>query len=177
METSGEAWTRATSSVIGTVLMVAVVVVLAAVTGVSVFGSADSQSVAPQVSVSHELVDDGAERTVAITLESGDAVRTDRLYVTGSKPLDVGGAPGSGTPANDAFASGREPLSESAGNNPPQVGIGETWDASETVYVDPTGSADGVTVRILWTSGGVRGVNPGTPTGEDTYQVATFTVG
>ena len=72
-------------------------------TTVSAFVLAQDSDVpppAPQISVSHGLVDDGSEQTVAVTLEGGNAVATDQLYVAGSKPLDIGGAPGSGTPAN-----------------------------------------------------------------------------
>jgi hypothetical protein len=168
---------RAVSSTIAVVLMVAVVVVLSAVISVVVFDvGSQVQSPSPDVVVSNSLVDDGAEQTIAVTLEAGDAVRTDRLYVSGSKTLDIGGAPGSATPANENYASGREAFTESSGTNPPQVGIGETWDAGETVYLDPVGSAEGVTVQIYWNTEPVKGINPGTVEGENSYLIAEFTV-
>ncbi|WP_277542397.1 hypothetical protein [Haloarcula laminariae] len=124
----------------------------------------------------YELVADGGERTVAITLTTGDAVATEKLYVVGSKDIDIGGAPGSSTPAQERYSSERETFTESSGGNPPQVGIGETWDAGETVYVDPDGGVDGVRITVYWTSESVEGINPGQPEGEYSYKVSEFTV-
>jgi flagellin-like protein len=167
---------RGVSETVATVLMVAVVLVLASVTAGFVGGLADeSQPVAPQVALEHELVADGGEMTIAVTLAAGDAVRTDQLYVSGSKRLDIGGAPDSSTPANDAYASERETFTESSGGNPPQVDIGETWESGETVYLDPAGSATGVTVEVYWNTKPVAGVNPGSVQGEDSYLLAEFT--
>lgn len=168
---------RGVAPVIAVTLLVALVVVL--VTTVSAFVLANQSDVpppAPQISVSHATVPDGGERTVAVTLDAGDAVATDRLYVTASKPLDVGGAPGSTAPANDAYASSRENVVEASGDNPPQVGIGEQWESGETIYLDPEGSADGVTVEIYWNTEPVRGVNPGSVEGDDAYLIAEFRV-
>jgi flagellin-like protein len=170
---------RGESSVIAVVLMVAVVVILGSVVGGYVFGVGDEQTPAPAVSVSYETVEAGSERTIAVTLEAGDAVETDKLYVIASKDIDIGGAPGSSPAnarANENFASGLEKFTESSGTNPPQVGIGDTWEAGETVYLDPVGSVDGVTVSIYWNTDPVDGVNPGTVRGEDSYKIAEFTV-
>lgn len=168
---------RGVSPVIGTVMMVSVVVILASVASVVVFDlGGGQQSPAPPVAVEHEVVADGGDPVIAITLRSGEAVRTDRLYTGGSTPMDIGGSPSSSTPANDAYASDRETFTESSGSNPPQVGIGETWEAGETVYLDPTGSVEGTTVRIYWNTEPVEGINPGTVTGEDSYRVVTFSV-
>jgi len=172
---------RAVSPIISTILLVAVVVVLSATISVFVLDlGSDLQSEAPYIEVSGEFVqavDDG-ERAVAITLTAGDTAQTEQLYVSGSKPLDIGGRPGhSSTPANDAYASRREKFTEASGSNPPQVGIGDTWDAGETVYVDPDGAADGVTISIYWTSTSVEGVNPGTPAGDTTYKLTTVEMG
>jgi len=134
------------------------------------------ESTAPNAETEYELVADGPERTVAITLSAGDGVATDQLYVVGSKELDIGGAPGSGTPANDQWASSRETFTESSGSSP-QVGIGPTWDAGETVYVDPVRGVEGVRVSIYWTTGPVEGINPGRPGGEHSYKIDEFTVG
>jgi len=168
---------RGVAPVIAVTLLVAFAVILA--TTVSAFvltENPDLPPAAPQISVSHQLVPDGSEQTVAVTLEGGDAFDTDQLYVTGSKPLDIGGAPGNGTPADDAYASDRENFVEAAGDSPPQVGIGEQWQAGETVYLDPEGTAEGVTISIYWNTQPVEGVNPGTVTGDDAYLIAQFRV-
>lgn len=167
---------RGVSSVVAVVLMVAVVVILGSAVGAFVFGLGDQQTPAPSISVSHQTVVDGSERTIAVTLEAGDAVQTDKLYVIASKDIDIGGPPGSSTAANEGFASNLEKFTESSGSNPPQVGIGDTWEAGETIYLDPIGSADGVTVGIYWNTDPVDGVNPGTVSGEDSYKIAEFTV-
>jgi hypothetical protein len=119
-------------------------------------------TVAPAIGVSHATVTDGGEVCVAIAFEGGESVRIDRLSATGSRPVDVGNAPGTATAADDADASRLEPLTESVPGAPPQVGVGSTWEVGETVYVDPAGRADGVTVRLYWSStpvsdGGVGG--------------------
>ena len=161
--------------------MVAIVVILSATASVFLFDTGSSiQSEAPSIVVSGEFVEavDDGEKAVAITLAAGDAVQTDRLYVSGSKPLDIGGHPDtSPTPANDDYVSDREKFTESAGGNPPQVGLGDTWEAGETVYVDPKGSADDVTVSVYWTSRSVEGINPGTPTGKTAYKLTTIEMG
>lgn len=167
---------RGVSPVIGVVMLVSITVILASVVSVMAIGVGDQpQAVAPKISISHELVEDGGEQTVAITLESGEAVETEHLYVTGSVDVDIGGSPDSDEPANDAYASSREKFTESDDGDP-QVNIGDTWDAGETVYVDPVGSADGVTVRIYWSAEDVQGVNPGTVTDADAYRLEEFTV-
>ena len=168
---------RGVTSTVGTVLMVSTALLVAALVGAVVFDLDPRQEPAPQVVLSHELVDDG-EQSVAVTMESGDAVRIDRLYVVGSKNLDVGGppdAPGN-TSADEQFASERERFDESSGGRPPQVDVGERWGAGETVYLDPVGRAEGVTVTIYWSSAAIEGRNPGTVTGRDTYEIASFTV-
>lgn len=172
---------RAVSPIISTILLVAVVVILSATISVFVLELGSTiQADAPYIELSGEFVaavDDG-EQAVAITLVAGDTAQTDQLYVSGSKSLDIGGRPSSSsTPANDAYASRREKFTEASGDNPPQVGIGETWEAGETIYVDPEGVADGVTISIYWTSMSVEGVNPGTPAGDTTYKLTTVEMG
>lgn len=111
-----------------------------------------------------------------MTLEAGSSVATDQLYVTASKPIDIGGAPGSATPANDAYASSRENFVEASGDNPPQVGIGERWESGETIYLDPEGSARGVTIEIYGNTEPVQGITPGTVEGDDASLIAEFRV-
>ena len=166
---------RGVSPVIGVVLLVAIVVVLAATVGVLAFNMKDTrQDPAPKVTVSYELVDDGAEKTIAITLDTGEAVETEQLYVQGSKDIDIGG-PSSGVAADESYASDREKFTESSSGNP-QVDIGDTWEAGETVYVDPVGDTEGTTIRIYWSARTVQGVNPGTVANDTSYRIAEFTV-
>jgi hypothetical protein len=168
---------RGVAPVIAVTILVALVVVLATVvSGYVLVRGSDPPPPAPQITVSHELVPDGSERTVAVTLEAGDAVATDQLYVSGSKPLDIGGSPDSATPANDAYASSKENFVEASGDNPPQVGIGDRWETGETIYLDPEGTAENVVIRIYWNTEPVEGVNPGTVTGDDAYLIAEFRV-
>ncbi|WP_187347794.1 type IV pilin [Haloplanus rubicundus] len=167
---------RSVAPVIAVTLLVALVVVLATtVSGFVLTNETDVPPPAPQISVSHTTVPDGDERTVAVTLDAGDAVATDQLYVAGSKPLDIGGPPGSAMAADDGDASARENFAETAAGDP-QVSIGAQWEASETVYLDPKGSADGVTIEIYWNTEPVQGDDPGTVTGDDAYLIAEFRV-
>jgi flagellin-like protein len=165
---------RAVSSVLAVLLLVAVVIVLATTTsGYVLDRDTEVPPPAPQISVSHDTVSVGGDDLVAVTLDGGDVVRIDRLYLVGSKPLDVGGAPGGGTLATEADASRRERLAEAQGGGPPQVGIGETWDAGETISLDPVGDADGVTVRVYWST---RPIEDGTITDDHAYEIVEFTV-
>jgi FlaG/FlaF family flagellin (archaellin) len=177
MEAHMEDGGRGVTPVVGILMLVSVTVILGAGVGAYAYDlGPGGQSPAPGVQLSHEVVSDGSDEVVAVTLTAGDSVRTDRLYVGASKELDIGGPPGSATPANEAHASELETFTESSGSNPPQVDIGETWDAGETVYLDPVGDAEGVTIRLYWNTEPVEGVNPGTVRGDDSYRIATFTV-
>lgn len=168
---------RGVSSLVGTLLLVAVSVVIASSLGMMVLNPGSTlPTEAPQVSVSHELVDDGNDQVVAVTFKAGDIVNINHLYVDGSKQLDIGGAPSSATPANEAFASEQEAFAEASGNNPPQVGTGVTWDPGETVYFDPVGEATDLTITIYWNENSIQDVNPGQVSGEDSYIVAEITI-
>jgi flagellin-like protein len=163
---------RAVSPVIAVVLMVAIVVVLAAAVGALAFSFGDSaQPREPQVQVSH-AVTDGGDPLIAVTHESGDAIAVDQLYVTASTNVDIG----SESVADDKHASEREAFAEASDGNPPQVDVGDTWNAGETVYLDPDGGVEGVTVRINWNTQPVQDVNPGKVEGADSYELAEFTV-
>jgi FlaG/FlaF family flagellin (archaellin) len=165
---------RGTSSVIGIILLIGVAVILGSVISVFALGVTDKTTAeAPTVSTSYTLVQDGDEKTIAVTRQGGEAIEADHLYVTGTKRLDIGGSPSSGAPADESYASSKEKFSEGAD----QANVGETWDAGETVYLDSVGSVDGVTVRIAWSSQPVTQVNPGTPRGDDSFILDKFTVG
>ncbi|WP_254821160.1 type IV pilin [Haloglomus halophilum] len=163
---------RAVSPVIAVVLMVAIVVVLATAVGALAFSFGDStQPPEPRIQVSH-TVTDGGDPLIAITHEAGDSIAVDQLYVTASTPVDIG----SESVADDKHASEREAFAESSSGNPPQVDVGDTWDAGETVYLDPVGDVEGVTVRINWNTQPVQDVNPGQVEGADSYELVEFTV-
>lgn len=167
---------RGDAPVVGTLLLVAVVIVVATTASAYVLSDAgDLPTPAPRVAVSHETVPDGGERTVAVTMETGDAVRIDHLYVVGSVPVDVGGAPGSASPADEADASSRALVAERTGGTL-QVATGATWDAGETIYVDPVGRAAGVSIRLYWSSRPVTAGDPTPGTEADAYPIAEFTV-
>lgn len=166
--------TRAVTPVVGIALLVAVAVVLAGVVSIFALDFGEStQPDAPTMAVTYELVEDGAERTVAVTHAGGDTVAADHLTVVGTADLDVGGSPSSATPADEQWASSRERFDEGGD----QVGVGDTWDSGETVYVDPEGSVDDVTIRFVWSEGGVTGANPGRARGESSFVIAEVVVG
>ena len=171
---------RGMSSAIGIILLVALTVIVAVTVAVFALGLAsDVQPKAPYIETSHELVDDiddsTDDKTIAITLEAGDTVDVDRLYVAGSKPIDIGGPPGTSRAAEESYASPLENFTET-NTDTPQIAIGDTWDAGETVYVDPDGTVDGVTVSIYWVSRAVEGYNPGKPAGENSYRLTRIQV-
>jgi len=167
---------RAVTPVISTILLVAIAVILAATVSVFALGFTDDVSAErPVVSVSYDLVPDGGEQTIAITNTQGDPVEAAHLTVVGSTDVDVGGPPGTGGggEATERFASPRERFDEGGD----QVGVGDAWEAGETVHVDPVGSVEDVTVRFVWSEQPVTGVNPGSPEGKTTHVIAKVTVG
>lgn len=74
-----------------------------------------------------------------ITFHSGEAIRADRLLLVASKPVDIAGER---TAANGNYASEAERFAESAGSNPPQVGVGDNWDAGEPVWISRNGDIE-----------------------------------
>ncbi|MBP2252256.1 flagellin-like protein [Halarchaeum solikamskense] len=172
---------RGVSAVVGVVLLLAVAVLLAVTVGTLALGLGEqTQPTAPTTSVSYELVDRGdgsGEQLIAITKRSGEPVKTDYPYVGGSTPLDIGAGPESDRPTadSDSKASGLEAFTESYMGAPPQVGIGDAWEAGETVYVDPVGEASGTDVTLYWNTRDVAGNNPGEVEGSDSYDIGSFT--
>lgn len=168
---------RAVTPVVAVVLLVTVTVLLASVAGVFSFSTLGIHGPpAPQISVSHEFVEDGSERTLAVTMVGGEPVEIAHLYVLGKRDLDIGSEPGSPGEADEAFASRLEPFSEATDGNPPQIGVGETWETGETIYLDPVGKADGVTIGIFWSSQPVEEGDPSGARGRRSYKIAQFTV-
>lgn len=165
---------RAAANVLGNLYVAGLVVVLAGTAGLFIFGfGAPVSEPAPQVSVTHAIVEDGGDPVVEVTLDAGTSVDIDKLYVVASQPVDIGSAPGTGdTAADDGSASEREAFAEAPPGDPPQVNVGDTWDAGESVYFDPDGDANDVTISIYWTSEPVEGINPGTVEGDESYKIA-----
>jgi len=166
---------RGATSVIGIILLVGLAVIIAATVTVLALGLTDNaEDETPVFSVSYDLVDDGSGGSVvAVTHASGDSVEAGNLYVVGSKDVDIGAAPGEPGGANDQWASERERFDEGSD----QVGVGDRWEAGETVYLDPVGGVDGVTIRFAWSKEDVQSQNPGLPRGENSFVVAKFTIG
>ena len=127
------------------------------------------------MSVTHSVIEDSTDSddpVVKVTLDAGTSVDIDKLYVVASEPVDIGSAPDTDGAADDGSASEREAFAEAEAGDPPQVDIGDTWDAGESVYFDPTGDANEVTISIYWTSEPVEGINPGTVSGDESYKIA-----
>lgn len=168
---------RADSSVVGTVYLVGLAVVLAAIASAFVLSNgAPVTTDAPTITLSHDVVDDGDDGVVAVTHEGGDTVEVRKMYVSGSVEIDIGSAPGTTGAADSSSASSREAFAEAPPGDPPQVDIGETWESGETIYLDPVTDPDGITISIFWNTKEVRGVNPGTVEGSESYKIAEFTV-
>ena len=166
---------RAAANVLGNLYVAGLVVVLAGTAGVFIFGLGSPVSdPAPQASVSHSIVEDPSDPgdpVVAVTLDAGTSMNVDQLYIVASDPVDIGGAPPS-SGLSDSYASERESFNEAPPGGSPQIDIGDTWDAGETVYFDPTGDVDDVTISIYWNPEPVAGINPGTVEGDGSYKIA-----
>ncbi|GGN17826.1 hypothetical protein GCM10009021_18350 [Halarchaeum nitratireducens] len=143
----------------------------------------ETQAKAPTVSVDHRITNstggtdydtstDG-DNLVAVTLESGGPLEIDQLYVTASKEIDIGSAedPGRAYESEESL-SDREAFTE--GTDGPQIGIGETWQAGETIYLNPEGNATDTDVSIYWTSKSLRAQEAGEVSPGDSYEIASF---
>jgi flagellin-like protein len=93
---------RGVSPVIGIVLIIAIAVVLAGTVGVFAFGISDeTQPAAPDVAFSTEYDRTGASDSITLTVQSGDAVETDKLtlqlvdaeVVSGPSEPEISGSP------------------------------------------------------------------------------------
>ncbi|MBP2252255.1 flagellin-like protein [Halarchaeum solikamskense] len=178
---------RGASSVIGVILLVGIVIVLiGAITPFVMNLAGETQAKAPTVSVDHRITNasggtdyttDG-DNLIAVTLESGGPIQTDQLYLTSSKAVDIGSATGAdGTNAADDINADDEdtPKRERFAEGNDQTGIGDTWEAGETVYLDPDGSATDTSVSIYWTSKPVKAQDEGEISPGDSYEIASFT--
>jgi FlaG/FlaF family flagellin (archaellin) len=139
------------SPVIGVVIIVGVTVVLsAAVAGFVFTQQRGLQSPGPTATFEFDLVEnDEGNDLLLVTHSAGEPIALDKLLLVADRPVDLGG---SNNDPNQDFATTGEKLDEGNG----QVGVGETWEAGETIEVlagdygsDPD-ELDGVTLRLVW---------------------------
>jgi flagellin-like protein len=120
---------RGQSEVIGTILTVAIVVILGAVVGQYVFGldiiQAGEQNVGPQISFDTTIESNG---DLVIRHESGNGAETSELSIVGSES-DV---------LRDSSAL--------------KSALDEEWTSSEAITLTESELTDGETVRIIWES-------------------------
>lgn len=120
--------TRGVPSVVGTLFMVAIVVILAALIGKFVFGldivQGGQQAVAPQMSYDTEFTESANELTIDHT--GGDVVEASTLEVVGTQ---------SGTLLSSSDIDSQ---------------VGPEWEEGETLTVSGVQSSE--TVRIVWQS-------------------------
>jgi flagellin-like protein len=169
-DTSGD---RGTSSVVGTILLVAVVVV-GGVTSAYVLDV--RQEVAgpdiPSDAIEAEHGEHLDGEWVRFTLTAGDAVQADRLVVVATTEVDIHGDEDEVGYTDPDYKSRSESFTEGAD----QAGIGDAWTAGEDVYVGSDSDLSGETFRVVWNTEPVEGENPGEVVGEDSHVLFEFTV-
>jgi FlaG/FlaF family flagellin (archaellin) len=139
------------SPVVGVVMIVGVTVVLSAVVaGYGFTQQRGLQSPGPTATFEFDLVqnDDGND-LLLVTHSAGEPIALDKLLLVADRPVDLGGA---NNDPSQTYATTGEKLDEGNG----QVGIGETWEAGETIevlagdYGSGPDELDGVTLRLVW---------------------------
>jgi flagellin-like protein len=169
---------RGVSAVVGTTLLVAVVVVLAAVVGSYTLGLWDRvASPAPNVTLEYERISDAETahdgEALRVTLTNGNALQANQVAIISTTPIDLyGGATGFYEPG----LTKAEKLSEGPSD---QTGIGETWESGESIMIGTEGNFDGVTLRFVWNPDPIeKDVASGSDTaevlGDSSYVVQTF---
>jgi len=143
--------TRATSPVVGVVLLTAVAVLAAATVGATVFGTPVEET-PPRAAV--DLRADPAADRIAVTHAGGDVLAVDRLRVR----VSVGGRPLDHQPPVPFFAATGF---EAGPTGPFNSAADGRWAAGETAAVRLAGTngprlRPGVRVRVAIYSGGYR---------------------
>lgn len=141
---------RAISSVLGIVLLVALIVILGATVGAFSLGLADEvNEVGPNAAFEYRFVDDGSGgQWLEITHNGGDPITANQVVIVASDPVDLGG---SNTEPKSSAATTREKITEKPPGGPPQVGIGDQWTAGESILLAPgSGTLSGTTIKIVW---------------------------
>ena len=141
---------RAVSPVIGVILMVAITVILAAVIGTFVLGLGDQVSEsAPQAQFTFDF--DGADK-INITHDGGDAIEAGDLNVTSGVAVGLDGN-GDGTYNSSDGTSGIVSGETNVNLVDSQAfSSGETISAGTTIRVATSGSFNGETLRVVWSS-------------------------
>jgi flagellin-like protein len=128
----GRSGGRGQSEVIGTILAVAIVVILGALVGQYVFGldiiQAGEQNVGPQISFDTTIESNG---DLVIRHESGNSAETSELTIIGSDGSIV-------SKGDSTFWTNEN--------------VGEEWTASESITIPSSELTDGETIRIIWES-------------------------
>lgn len=132
---------RAVSPVIATILMVAIVVVLATTISVYFYDISNTIEPAPNAAFEQQLLDDG--ETLEVTLTHGNGIRANQILIVSTEPVDIGGPD---TSPKRQFATVGEKLTEGSD----QSGVGEYWTAGETIKLGGVGDLSGITIRIVW---------------------------
>jgi flagellin-like protein len=167
---------RAVTPVIATILMVAVVVVLATTISVYFYGLGNTIEPAPNAAFEQQLLDeDGPNERLEVTLTHEDGIRANRVLIVATEPVDIGGPD---TDPNGGYATVGEKLTE--GND--QSGVGDYWTAGETIKLGGVGDLSGITIRIVWNptevkKDGAGGREPSEVIGENAAVIWEHTVG
>lgn len=155
---------RAVTPVIATILMVAIVVILAGVVGIYFGSSGTNIEQSPKVAISAQLVEPlgSCNDEVRLTHNGGDPVRSENLLLVTNQEVDIGSA--SGTPPNcPTYSTTRERVTEGTD----QAGIGETWTAGESFRFG-SNNLEGTSVKLVWNPERVidAGTDPNSDFGE-----------
>jgi len=156
---------RAVAPVIATILMVAIVVILAGVVGIYFGSSGTDIEQSPNVAISAQLVEplsDDCDDEVRLTHNGGDPIRAENLLLLTDRKVDIGSA--SGTPPNcPDYSTTRERVTEGED----QAGIGETWTAGESFRFG-SNNLDGTSIKLVWNPERVAdaGTDPNSDFGE-----------
>jgi len=156
---------RAVAPVIATILMVAIVVILAGVVGIYFGSSGTDIEQSPNVAISAQLVEplsDDCDDEVRLTHNGGDPIRAENLLLVTDQEVDIGSA--SGTPPNcPDYSTTRERVTEGED----QAGIGEAWTAGESFRFG-SNNLDGTSVKLVWNPERVAdaGTDPNSDFGE-----------
>jgi flagellin-like protein len=137
--------TRAVSSVISVIIMVAIVVVLAATVSVFVLEQDDwSTEPSPNAVFDRELLDEGKDsERLEVTHTHGNRLRANQILIVATDPVDLGG---SNADPTGSYATIGEKLTEGED----QTGIGKYWEPGESILIGGVGDLSDITIRIVW---------------------------
>ena len=137
---------RAVAPVIATILMIAIVVILAGVVGIYFGSSGTDIEQSPNVAISAQLVEPvgSCDDEVRLTHNGGDPIRAENLLLLTDRNVDIGSASGVDPNCPD-YSTTRERIIEGVD----QAGIGETWTTGESFRFG-SDNLDGTAVKLVW---------------------------